>query len=195
VKRLLGDHRTVRDLIPNEKKIRTHAFFVQEINTASMITLRPLGEEDIPFIKIWPSYPPEFAMLDYSLRDGGWLDEYGGRRGTEILVAEDEDGMIGFSILAKKDDCSAEFRIALHPHRLGQGLGRPVVLLVLSHGFLDAGRKKITLIVRKNNPRAQRLYESLRFRSCGECTELVNGENVPFKKMEIDRETFEEMEP
>lgn len=156
-----------------------------------MITLRPLREEDITVIKSWPSYPPEFAMLDYSLRDGGWLDEYGGRRGTEILVAEDRDGMIGFSILAKKDSDSAEFRIALHPHRLGQGMGRAVALLVLSRGFSDAACDRISLIVRKNNPRAQRLYESLRFRSCGECTELVNGENVPFQKMEIDRDTFE----
>lgn len=159
-----------------------------------MITLRPLREKDVPVIKSWPPYPKEFAMLDYSLRDGGWLDEYGGHAGTEILVAEDKDGLIGFAILAKKDDRSAEFRIALHPHRLGQGLGRPFALLVLSQGFLDAGRKKIILIVRKNNPRAQRLYESLRFLPSGECTELVNGENVPFKKMEIDRNTFEAMQ-
>jgi len=167
---------------------------VFEITTTThpkMITLRPLREEDIPAIKSWPPYPPEFIMLDYSLRDGGWLDEYGGRTGTEILVAEDGDGMIGFSLLAKKDGDSAEFRIALHPRRLGQGLGRPVALQVLSHGFSGAGCEKILLIVRKNNPRAQRLYESLRFSPCGECTELVNGENVPFVQMEIDRKTFE----
>jgi len=156
-----------------------------------MITLHPLREEDIPAIKSWPPYPPEFVMLDYSLRDGGWLDEYGGRKGTEILVAEDGDGMIGFSLLAKKDDDSAEFRIALHPHQLGQGRGRAVALLVLSRGFSDAACDKISLIVRKNNPRAERLYESLRFFPCGECTELVNGEQVPFVQMEIDRKTFE----
>ncbi len=159
-----------------------------------MITLRPLREDDIPVIKSWPTYPPEFAMLDYSLRYGGWLDEYGGHAGTEILVAEDKDGLIGFAILAKKDKSSAEFRIALHPHRLGQGLGKPVALLALSHGFSDPGCEKIILIVRKNNPRAQRLYESLRFLPSGECTELVNGENVPFTKMEIDRNTFEGMQ-
>ncbi len=157
-----------------------------------MITLRPLREDDIPAIKSWPPYPPEFAMLDYSLRDGGWLDEYGGRTGTEILVAEDGDGMIGFAILANKDDSSAEFRIALHPYRLGQGLGKAVAHLVLARGFLHTGCQKIILIVRKNNPRAQRLYESLRFSPCGECTEMVNGENVPFLCMEINRHTFEE---
>ncbi|PKG33075.1 MAG: N-acetyltransferase [Methanoregula sp.] len=156
-----------------------------------MITLRPLRQEDVPAIKSWPPYPREFGMLDYSLRDGGWLDEYGGRTGTEILIAEDGNGMIGFALLAKKDASSAEFRIALHPLRLGQGLGRTVALRVLARGFSATGCDTIVLIVRKNNPRAERLYESLRFRPCGECMELVNGENVPFLKMEINRKTFE----
>lgn len=157
-----------------------------------MITLRPLREDDIPVIRSWPPYPPEFAMLDYALRSGGWIDEYGGRTGTEILVAEDEGGMIGFSVLERKDESSAEFRIALHPRRLGHGLGKAVALRVLAHGFHDAGYQKIVLIVRKNNPRAQRLYESLHFVPRGECTELVHGENVQFLKMEIDKTTFEE---
>jgi len=159
-----------------------------------MIALRPLRQEDIPVIKSWPLYPPEFAMLDYALRNGGWLDEYGGRTGTEILVAEDGSGMIGFSILAKKDGSSAEFRLALHPHRLGQGLGKAVALRTLIRGFRDPAVETISLIVRKNNPRAQRLYGSLRFHACGECTELVNGEQVPFLQMEIERTSFEGMQ-
>lgn len=135
-------------------------------------------------------------MLDYALRDGGWLDEYLGKEATEILVAEDGDDVIGFSILTKKTGACAEFRIALHPHRLGHGWGRTLTRLTLARGFSGAAYEKIVLIVRKNNPRAQRLYESLRFLPCGECTELVNGEQVPFLQMEIDKKTFEgEMKP
>jgi diamine N-acetyltransferase len=155
-----------------------------------MVTLRRLRPDDIPRIRSWPPYPPEFGMLDYSLRSGGWLDEYGDKEDTEILVAEDEQGMIGFSILSKKTETSAEFRIALHPARLGQGFGKILTLLTLARGFSDPAREKIVLIVRKNNPRAQRLYESLRFQPCGECTELVNGEQVAFLRMEINRELF-----
>ena len=157
-----------------------------------MLSLCPLRPDDVPCIRSWPPYPSEFSMLDYALRDKGWIDEYRDRENTEILVAEDGNAIIGFALLAKNDDSSAEFRIALHPHRLGQGYGRLVALLVLSRGFSDAACWKIVLIVRKNNPRAQRLYESLHFRPCGECTELVNGEQVPFLCMEIDRNTFEE---
>jgi len=155
-----------------------------------MIALRPLRQEDIPVIKAWPQYPAEFAMLDYALRDGGWLDEYGGKEATEILVAEDDREMIGLSILSQKTKDSAEFRIALHPHRLGQGLGKTLARLTMARGFSHPSLERISLIVRKNNPRAQRLYESLHFHSCGECTELVHGEPVAFLKMEIDRRTF-----
>lgn len=131
-------------------------------------------------------------MLDYAHREGGWLDEYGSNGTTEILVAEDEEGMVGFSLLTQKTATDLEFRIALHPHRLGRGLGKTVTLLTLGHGFSNPAIQTISLIVRKNNPRAQRLYESLKFRLCGECWEPVQGEPVAFWQMVIDRATFEQ---
>ncbi|MCK9630380.1 MAG: hypothetical protein M0R30_01960 [Methanoregula sp.] len=86
-----------------------------------MIAIRPLRPEDIPAIRSWPPYPPEFAMPDYSLRDGGWLDEYSKKDGSEILVAEDGRDRAGFSVLSREPGGTAEFRIALHPHRLLAG--------------------------------------------------------------------------
>jgi diamine N-acetyltransferase len=130
-------------------------------------------------------------MLDYSLRDGGWLDEYYRKDGTEILVAEDDREVIGISILSCEPGGCAEFRIALHPRRLGQDLGKTMALLTIKHGVLDLSLHMIHLIVRKNNPRTQRLYESLHFRFQGECTELVRREPVAFRRMAIGRETFE----
>jgi len=156
-----------------------------------MITIRPLRPDDIPRIKSWPPYPLEFAMLDYSLRDGGWLDLYYPVTGTEVFVAEDDRDLAGFSILTREPDGTAEFRIALHPQRLGHGLGKTIARLTLERGFADPALHAIRLIVRKNNPRAERLYESLGFRPDGECTEIVHGEPVAFRRMLIDRATFE----
>ena len=65
-----------------------------------MLTLRMLKPDDIQIIKSCPPYPPESAELDYALRDGGWLDEYGTKTGTEIMVAEEQGEMVGFSILS-----------------------------------------------------------------------------------------------
>ena len=156
-----------------------------------MIALRQLRPGDIPLIKAWPPYPPEFGMLDHSLRDGGWLDEFSRKDGTDILVAEVGHTLAGFSILSKETEHRAEFRIALHPNCLGQGLGRALALLTLDYGFSDPALETICLIVRKNNPRAERLYASLKFHPCGGCTERVQGEPVAFRRMEIDRSTFE----
>ncbi len=122
-----------------------------------MITLRELRDEDIVIIKAWPPYPEEFSDLDYLLRDGGWLDEYRNRSGTEMFVATEGKTIIGFSLLAREPGNLAEFRIALHPGKLGQGFGKTVVLLTtLGRGFADPGIATIRLIVRKNNPRAKR---------------------------------------
>ena len=56
--------------------------------TQAMIELRELRDEDIAIIKAWPLYPEEFSDLDYSLRDGGWLDEFLTRNGTELLLPQ-----------------------------------------------------------------------------------------------------------
>jgi diamine N-acetyltransferase len=155
-----------------------------------MILLRPIRDEDVPRIKSWPCYPPEFADLDYCLRDGGWLDEYRRKPGTEILVAMDQGETLGFSIIARDGRGCAEFRIALHPGRIGKGIGRIILRLTLEYCFADMRITRVRLIVRKNNLRAQRLYTSLHFWGTGECVEAIQGKPVPFYTMEIDRRTF-----
>jgi diamine N-acetyltransferase len=155
-----------------------------------MLTLRPLCHADIPVIKSWPHYPPEFADLDYCLRDGGWLDEYGKRQKTSILVAKKNKEIAGFSILAWDGHGGAEFRIALHPARIGTGTGRAVLKSTIEYCFADMTIRSVRLIVRKNNPRAQALYAAANFRRTGECSQVVAGKMVEFFCMEIDRRTF-----
>ncbi len=155
-----------------------------------MLTLCPLTHADIPVIKSWPPYPPEFADLDYCLRDGGWLDEYGKRPKTSILVAKKSKEIAGFSILARDGRGGAEFRIALHPARIGTGTGRAVIRSTLEYCFADMTIRSVRLIVRKNNLRAQALYAAANFRPAGECCEEIAGKPVEFFAMEIDRRTF-----
>jgi nicotinamidase-related amidase/ribosomal protein S18 acetylase RimI-like enzyme len=155
-----------------------------------MISLRPLLDSDISVIKAWPFYPAEFSGLDYALRDSGWLDEYVGKAGTEIFVAEDNGTIIGFSILSCETGGSAEFRIALHPERVGQGLGKIITLFTLQQGFSHPDIRSIRLIVRKTNLRAQKLYTSLMFQIMGECTEEIQGKPVEFYQMTLPRDRF-----
>ena len=155
-----------------------------------MIILRPLADADVPVIKAWPPYPPEFPGLDYSLRDGGWLDTSRNDPTTEAFAATDGDEIAGFSLLLWDHDRSPEFMVALHPDRIGGGVGRAVALLVLAEGFSRSGVGRIRLIVRKNNFRAQALYASLLFTRTGEITKEVQGVPVEFFTMEITRDDF-----
>ena len=155
-----------------------------------MLTLRNLRPYEIAVIKSWPHYPPEFSDLDYALRDDGWLDHYPAGIATVILAAEDQTGLIGFSILSREEGKCPEFRIALHPEKTGKGLGKELTLLTLAHGFSVLGFTCIRLIVRKNNYRAQKLYNELLFRYAGECIEAVKGKPVEFFRMEISSEEF-----
>ncbi|NMB77836.1 MAG: GNAT family N-acetyltransferase [Methanomicrobiales archaeon] len=155
-----------------------------------MIILRPLRNADVAAIKAWPQYPPEFTELDYCLRDGGWLDKYRVKPGSEILVAMDRGELVGFSVLSPDGPGKKEFRIALHPSHIGKGAGRMILRLSLQYCFADMSVTAVRLIVRKNNLRAQRLYTSVKFRPTGETTEEILGKTVQFFTMEIDRRTF-----
>jgi diamine N-acetyltransferase len=158
-----------------------------------MLTLRNLIPDDIPRIKSWPPYPIEFSELDYSLRDGGWLDEYNTKTGVDIFIAEDHDSIAGFSLISKEDGNSAEFRIALHPKSFGKGMGKTLTLLTLRQGFSDPDISTIRLIVRKNNTRARKMYENIMFRHTGESTYFINGQMVEFFTMMIDKKTFDKV--
>ena len=160
-------------------------------SSCEMIALRPLAGDDTITIKGWPPYPPEFQNLDYALRDGGWIDEYLHTPGADILVADQNGKIVGFSVIAQETGGIAEIRVAVHPEHLGQGIGTAVMRLALAYGFSDPAIGTIRLIVRKNNPRAKRLYEQLHFRHDGECTEEIRGRPVEFFRMRIERGVFE----
>ena len=79
---------------------------------------------------------------------------------------------------------AAEFRIALHADYPGKGLGRIVAQRTLEPGFHFHGLQRIHLIVRKNNHRARKLYESIGFRPCGCRMKEVHGCSVEFQQFE-----------
>lgn len=160
--------------------------------------LREMASQDAAIIRSWPTYPDEFKDLDYALREPGWISEYLGKKGTKVYVALNNDVLdsgvlIGFTILSVDDtegkSGSAEFRIALNPNMLGRGTGKRLAKMTIEKGFKEFGPclQKIYLIVRKNNPRAKKLYEHCGFHETGECRKMVNGINVDFFEMELDR--------
>ncbi len=159
-----------------------------------MILLRPITAADISAIKNWPPYEPDFAQMDYALREQGWLDDFYNMPGAHLYAVEDNVVVIGFTLLNITKDAEAEFRIALHPHHVGKGIGQEVTQETLRIGFGQLGLERITLIVRKNNPRAARLYERVGFSKNGESVHAVQRKPIEFIDMVITREQFSKTE-
>lgn len=155
------------------------------MSDSSTIHIRDLQPYDIGNISKWPPYPAEFEALDYALREKGWLSEYSVRSDTQCFVLEREDQLIAFTILCKTGDADAEFRIAMRGDLIGTGLGHVVATLTFEQGFSVMGLDRIHLIVRKNNPRAARLYRRLGFAEKGELVKDVNGKPTEFLVMDL----------
>ena len=155
-----------------------------------MIDLRPITKEDVKEIKNWPPYSDEFAQMDYALREHGWLDEFISRPKTFICIAELDKQIVGYSLLSITAEGAAEFRIAIHPHWTGKGVGRKVAFATLEAGFRKLNVDQIYLIVRKNNLHAAKLYESIGFALTGESVHMIMGEYIDFNDMVMTKEKF-----
>ena len=155
-----------------------------------MIELRPITAEDAAEVKSWPAYTDVFEAMDYALREGGWLDEYGGRPMTWIYTAVLNGQTIGFSLLSTTADKEAEFRVAVHPQWIGKGLGKKIALATIQKGFSQLNLTRIHLIVRKENPIAFKLYESIGFIKYGESTHVIQGKTIEFIDMDMSKEKF-----
>jgi diamine N-acetyltransferase len=155
-----------------------------------MIELRPITAEDVAEIRNWPPYSGGFAQMDYALREHGWLDEFMSKPKTVIYTAGLNKQIIGFSLLSVTAEGEAEFRIAIHPHWIDKGLGREITLATLEAGFQQLSLDQIYLIVRKSNPLAQKLYESIGFVTTGESVHSILGECVEFNDMVMTKEKF-----
>lgn len=131
--------------------------------------------------------------MDYALRDNGWLDEFRDRSKTWIYAVELNNRVIGFSLLSITAGQDAEFRIAIHSGWTGRGLGREVTLATLKNGFGQLNLAKIHLIVRKNNPRASKLYKSIGFVATGESVNAILGKRIGFIDMDMTKEQFENL--
>ena len=158
-----------------------------------MIILRPIRAEDIVEIQAWPSYGEGFEQMDYALREQGWLNEFRNRPDTWIYIAETDKRIIGFSLLSRTAIDNAEFRIALHPHRTGKRFGVEITIQTLETGFGQLGMEQIHLIVRKNNPRALKLYRSIGFVVTGESSHTIQGRKIDFIDMNMTGERFKKL--
>lgn len=153
--------------------------------SAHPVTLRQLTEEDAAAIAQWPPYPQAFALLDFALRKGGWLDQFPESSRAHRYAAWQGDNLVGISILADIAEGDAEFYIALHPDHIGQGFGESITRQTVLAGFKHLGLSRIHLKVRDWHETAMAVYERVGFTRQGTCVAPIQGQPVHFIIMEI----------
>ncbi len=160
-----------------------------------MIDLLPIKTEDVAEIKNWPVYDDGFAQMDYAMREQGWLDEFWHRPDTWIYVAKFNQQIVGFSLLGSMPEGKTEFRIAIHPHWTGKGLGKRVTIAALKAGLGQFNLDQIHLIVRRTNHRTAKLYKNLGFSTIGESNHIIQGKSIEFTDMVMTKENFYNLHP
>lgn len=107
------------------------------------------------------------AALDASTFTPLW---HFGRTGLQDLlflgrlaVAADHGAVVGYSAISVRDNSAHLSRLAVHPARQGEGIGRALLVDALSYAKA-AGARSVMLNTQVNNTRAERLYRMHGFR-------------------------------
>jgi GNAT superfamily N-acetyltransferase len=84
------------------------------------------------------------------------------------LVAEDEDGIVGFAVV---EDCAVEL-LFTHPRAWGRGAARALVVAA-EDALRDTGCAEVSLWTEERNANARRLYQASGWRKTKEVRERV----------------------
>lgn len=143
--------------------------------TDGEITLRALGESDLPNLIAWWNHP-EWAALQQRVikpRPDGPIEEMFRNWSTNkplgdagfSIVSNDSGELLGHLTLygASLPERCASFAILISPAHVGQGIGPKATELALSYGFRELGLNRIELHVWAFNTRGIRAYEKAGF--------------------------------
>ena len=153
--------------------------------------IKELDAFDKQIVLNWPHYPEPYHELDYSLREGGWLDTIGAHPGCKKYGYYIHDVLSAFSLLDVKTIENAEFLIAVKGDFINKGIGKEFCIKTLKQGFEELNLCRIFLKVRINHSIGIRLYEKVGFKKIGETWEITDNKNVHFYLMEIYKSEFQ----
>ncbi|MBM3135014.1 MAG: GNAT family N-acetyltransferase [Chloroflexi bacterium] len=127
------------------------------------LALRPLATDDLPALVALEEQA--FPWLWWETAESFW--EAAQRPDCWVYTAWLGGELVGYLILARRNDLGHINRIAVHPRWQGRGYGAE--LLTYAIGDLARhGARRVGLNTQSNNTRSQRLYERFAFQCTGE---------------------------
>jgi hypothetical protein len=149
-------------------------------------------------VAAWPPYDAPYEEMSYLLRPpNGWLTVFASRPGCEAYAAYAAGTFVGFSLLVGDGPHDAELYIAIHPRHVNtkeKRFGARLTRETISKGFGELALQRIHLKVRNDVQHRVLMYEHLHFRRFGTIhSEVVNGINTEFIRMEMERADFQKL--
>lgn len=140
---------------------RPRAPLPEELPAEPSLCLRPARGEDVSAL----------VALDDAAFDPMWRL---GRHGVSLylvttahfVVAEEDGALIGYVVADARGDEAQVIRLAVHPAKQRQGIGRRLLLDALAYAR-DAGAGTVVLNTQAGNEASLRLYHGLGFRDFG----------------------------
>lgn len=86
--------------------------------------------------------------------------------GCRVTVATVDDEVVGYAVVEQHNEFGHIVRLAVHPRRQGQGIGRQLLLEAM-HFLRQAGATRLSLNTQQSNTKALKFYERLKFRRFG----------------------------
>ena len=110
------------------------------------------------------------------------------KEGAKQFVFCDDDAVIGHFVLRPQldnDDDTARIGFIIVDSSIrGKGYGKAMLEAALDLAFETFGKRRVTLGVFENNPRALKCYQSIGFTQWGESVFMINGEAWKCLEME-----------
>ncbi|MFP6855381.1 MAG: GNAT family N-acetyltransferase [Opitutales bacterium] len=142
------------------------------------LTLRPGEEKDLPdLLEIHNHFVREtavtFEMEEVTLENRcEWLQGFDERGPHQLLIAESEDGVIGYAASSRYLERPAYARsvmtsVYLHPDHTGRGIGRILYQALIDQLIRSDAVHRAYALVRIPNPASESLHGKLGFREVG----------------------------
>jgi len=145
------------------------------------MTISQLTTDDKKLISLW-KYQGDYAKFNYAIEENGWLDSYCKDECKYCFLAKIEDKILGLFLFIPENE--NEFRVLINPDFLNKGYGKKLTSKALEIAFDTLAFHTVTLIVRQDHPVAIGLYEKLGFKTSSELIQNIEGEDIPFYKMQ-----------
>lgn len=137
---------------PARPQPATRRLYVRRLEDTDLPALVKLERETFP----WLWWETSTTLRQANQRQESW-----------VMVAFEEDALVGYLIMAVRGNWGHLNRIGVHPSRQGQGFGRELLAVAIDE-MTRRGAAVIGLNTQSDNGRSQQLYESFGFRRTGE---------------------------